>query len=56
MQTDLGDWIKRRLRRGIKEQGSAAQAMLERCGIPIAELKSEWSHQRQSQLSIRARK
>jgi hypothetical protein len=56
MQTDLSDWIKCHLRRVIKEQGSAAQAMLEQCGIPVTELKSEWSHQCQSQLSIYAHK
>lgn len=55
MQIDLGDWIKRRLKRGIKEQGSAAQDALDRCEVPIEELQSEWSKQRQSQLSIRAR-
>lgn len=54
MRADLGDWIKRRLRRGIKEQGSAAQDVLDRCEIPIDELRSQWSHQRHSQLSIRA--
>ncbi|KAG2104753.1 uncharacterized protein F5147DRAFT_775574 [Suillus discolor] len=54
MRIDLGDWIKRRLRRGIKEQGSAAQDALDRCGVPIEELQSEWLQQRHSQLSIRA--
>ncbi|KAG0705805.1 hypothetical protein DFH29DRAFT_980739 [Suillus ampliporus] len=34
MRADLGDWIKHRLRRGIKEQGSAAQDMLDHCKIP----------------------
>jgi hypothetical protein len=56
MRIDLGDWIKRRLRRGIKEQGSAAQDALDRCGVPIEELQSEWLQQRHSQLSIRARR
>ncbi|KAG2739561.1 hypothetical protein P692DRAFT_20881619 [Suillus brevipes Sb2] len=50
MRIDLGDWIKR----GIKEQGSAAQDALDRCEVPIEELQSEWSKQRQSQLSIHA--
>ncbi|KAG2751616.1 hypothetical protein P692DRAFT_20774814 [Suillus brevipes Sb2] len=54
MRIDLGDWIKRCLKRGIKEQGSAAQDALDRCEVPIEELQSEWSKQRQSQLSIRA--
>lgn len=56
MRTDLGDWIKRRLRRGIKGQGSAAQDALDQCEVSIEELQAEWSQQRQSQLSIRARK
>lgn len=55
MRADLGDWIKCRLRRGIKEQGSAAQGMLGRCEIHVDELQSQWSHQWRSQLSIRAR-
>ncbi|KAG1859382.1 hypothetical protein DFJ58DRAFT_840241 [Suillus subalutaceus] len=54
MRTDLGDWIKRRLRRGIKGQGSAAQDALDQCEVSIEELQAEWSQQRQSQLSIRA--
>ncbi|KAG2092828.1 uncharacterized protein F5147DRAFT_821605 [Suillus discolor] len=54
MRTDLGDWIKRRLKRGVGEQGTAAQSMLEECGVPINELCNEWASQRQSQLSIRA--
>ncbi|KAG2113956.1 uncharacterized protein F5147DRAFT_770605 [Suillus discolor] len=40
--------------RGIKEQGSAAQDVLDRCGVPIEELQSEWLQQRHSQLSIHA--
>jgi hypothetical protein len=56
MRADLGDWIKRRLKRGIKDQGSAAQDVLDQCEMPVDELRSQWSHQQQSQLSIRARK
>jgi hypothetical protein len=55
MRTDLGDWIKRRLKRGIEEQGTAAQSVLEECGVTIDELRNEWASQRKSQLSIRAR-
>ncbi|KAG1777166.1 hypothetical protein EV702DRAFT_1103447 [Suillus placidus] len=54
MRIDLGDWIKRHLKQGIKEQGSAAQDALDQCEVPIEELQSEWSKQRQSQLSIHA--
>jgi hypothetical protein len=56
MCADLGDWIKRRLKRGIKDQGSAAQDVLDQCEMPVDELRSQWSHQQQSQLSIRAHK
>jgi hypothetical protein len=55
MRADLGDWIKRRLKRGVGEQGTAAQSVLEECGVPIEDLRNEWASQRQSQLSIRAR-
>ncbi|KAG2737671.1 hypothetical protein P692DRAFT_201672633, partial [Suillus brevipes Sb2] len=54
MRIDLGDWIKRRLRRGIKDQGAVAQETLTKCQIPIEELRSQWLHQQKSQLSIRA--
>ncbi|KAG2744422.1 hypothetical protein P692DRAFT_201808444 [Suillus brevipes Sb2] len=54
MRADLGDWIKRRLKRGVGEQGTAAQSVLEECGVPIEDLRNEWASQRQSQLSIRA--
>ncbi|KAG2115640.1 hypothetical protein DEU56DRAFT_932629 [Suillus clintonianus] len=53
MRIDLGDWIKRRLRRGIKDQGAVAQETLTKCRIPIEELRSQWLHQQKSQLSIR---
>ncbi|KAG1857649.1 hypothetical protein C8R48DRAFT_775569 [Suillus tomentosus] len=52
MRMDLGDWIKRRLRRGIKDQGAVAQETLTQCQIPIEELRSQWHHQQKSQLSI----
>jgi hypothetical protein len=55
MRTDLGDWIRRRLKRGVEDQGSAAQSILRECGVAVEELRSEWASQRQSQLSIRAR-
>ncbi|KAG0699786.1 hypothetical protein DFH29DRAFT_983380 [Suillus ampliporus] len=41
MRGDLGDWIKQRLKRGVNDQGST-------------ELKSQWLHQRESQLLIQA--
>ncbi|KAG1851783.1 hypothetical protein C8R48DRAFT_810421 [Suillus tomentosus] len=54
MQSDLGDWIRRRLKRGINDQGTAAQEVLDQCELSIKDLESEWSQQRSSQLSVRA--
>ncbi|KAI6158808.1 hypothetical protein EDD17DRAFT_1487803 [Pisolithus thermaeus] len=54
MRTELGDWIRRRLRKGVHEQGSAAQEVLDNCGVSITELREQWSSQRAAQLSIRA--
>jgi len=56
MRTDLGDWIKRRLRRGVQEQGKLAQDQIEDCGIDVNELESQWASQKELQLSIRSRK
>ena len=56
MHTDLGDWIKRRLRRGVQEQGRLAQDQMEECGIEVKELERQWASQKESQLSIRTRK
>ena len=54
MRTDLGDWIKQRLRCGVQEQGKLAQDQIEECGIDMKELESQWASQRDSQLSIRS--
>ena len=54
MVTDLGDWLRRRLKKGIEEQGSAAQEVLNQCELGTVELCKEWSDQRSAQLSIRA--
>ncbi|KAG1770194.1 hypothetical protein EDD22DRAFT_977211 [Suillus occidentalis] len=54
MKDDLGDWIKRRLKRGIKDQGSVALDAINRCEISVEDLQAQWTDQRQSQLSIRA--
>jgi hypothetical protein len=55
MRADLGDWIRRRLKRGVKDQGTAAQEILDRCELSVEDLQLEWSQQRMSQLSVRAR-
>ncbi|KAI5998306.1 hypothetical protein EDD15DRAFT_2386945 [Pisolithus albus] len=54
MRTELGDWVRRRLKKGVREQGSAAQEVLDNGGVSIAELKEQWANQRAAQLSIRA--
>ncbi|KAG2125361.1 uncharacterized protein EDB93DRAFT_1244054 [Suillus bovinus] len=54
MRADLGDWIRRRLKRGIDEQGTAAQTTLDECDATVEDLRHQWALQRQSQLSIRA--
>ena len=56
MRADLGDWIRRRLKHGVKDQGTAAQEVLDRCELPVEDLQHEWSQQRVSQLSLRTRK
>ncbi|KAG2096306.1 uncharacterized protein F5147DRAFT_778354 [Suillus discolor] len=52
MQSDLGDWIRRRLKRGVNDQGTAAQEALDQCELSVNDLESEWSQQRSSQLSV----
>ena len=56
MVRDLGSWLKRRLKKGIQEQGETAQKVLDSCGILATDLRSQWTEQRAAQLSIRARK
>lgn len=55
MRADLGDWIKRRLRRGVQGQGQVAEYQLQDCGVDIKELEKQWASQKESQLSLRAR-
>ncbi|KAF8224141.1 hypothetical protein L208DRAFT_1425851 [Tricholoma matsutake] len=40
LRNDLGDWIKRRLTKGIESQMQEAQVVLDDCGVPIADLHS----------------
>ncbi|KAG2111091.1 hypothetical protein DEU56DRAFT_936200, partial [Suillus clintonianus] len=54
MRVDLGDWIKRRLKRGVNAQGAAAKEVLNKCGIETDDLQAQWEDQKKSQLSIRA--
>ncbi|KZT18731.1 hypothetical protein NEOLEDRAFT_1143025, partial [Neolentinus lepideus HHB14362 ss-1] len=54
LREDLGDYIKRRLVRGVQRQAREAEDELGACGVPIEELCSQWELQRAAQLSIRA--
>jgi len=55
MVSDLGDWLQRHLKKGIQEQSSAAQEVLDHCVLDVSELQKQWSDQHSAQLSIRAR-
>jgi hypothetical protein len=55
MHADLGEWVRHRLRRGVEDQGTAAQKILQECEVPVSDLRKEWAMQKESQLSIRAR-
>jgi len=56
MRSDLGDWIRCRLKKGIADQGTEARSIVDACGIEVPELQNQWSHQCTAQLSVRARK
>ncbi|KIJ19341.1 hypothetical protein PAXINDRAFT_57010, partial [Paxillus involutus ATCC 200175] len=54
MQKDLGSWLSHQMKKGVSEQGAAAQKVIDECKIPIPELQSQWGKQHSAQLSIRA--
>ncbi|KIK24298.1 hypothetical protein PISMIDRAFT_98714, partial [Pisolithus microcarpus 441] len=56
MWRDLGAWLKRQMRKGIGEQGSAAEEALAGCDVPVAKLQSQWTEQWEAQLLIWAHK
>ena len=56
LRDDLGDWIRRRLTKGIGGHATKAKITLDECGVSAEELRAEWELQRASQLSLRARK
>ena len=56
MLHDLGAWQKCRLKKGIHEQGNAAQKVIDTCVVLVSDLRSQWAEQRTTQLSVRARK
>ncbi|KAI6019105.1 hypothetical protein EDC04DRAFT_2869952 [Pisolithus marmoratus] len=45
MWTELGDWIRHCLKKGVCEQGSAAQEVLDNCDVSIMELQEQWVNQ-----------
>jgi len=55
MRRELGDWLRRRLQKGVGDQGSGVREVLDNCGASITELQEQWADQRATQLSIRAR-
>jgi hypothetical protein len=56
LRDDLGDWIRRRLTKGIEGHTTKAKKTLDECGVPAKELRTEWTSQQASQLSLRAHK
>jgi hypothetical protein len=54
--SNLGDWIRYRLIHGAQSQSDQAQKVLDECGFEVEELKHQWRLQKESQLSLRARK
>jgi len=56
MRRDLGDWLKRHLKKGVDDQGATAQEVLDNCDVSVTELQKQWDAQRAAQLSIRAHK
>jgi len=56
MRHDLGDWLRRRLKKGVGEQGAVVQEVLNNCGVSVPELQEQWADQQVTQLSLRAHK
>jgi hypothetical protein len=52
----LGDWINRKLDKGVGVQEAMARAELVKCGISEKELRQQWQKQKEAQMSVRARK
>ncbi|KAG2054503.1 hypothetical protein BDR06DRAFT_1049502 [Suillus hirtellus] len=44
MKADLGDWIKRRLKRGIKDQASAVLDVINRSETSVDDLRVQWAN------------
>ncbi|KAF8834007.1 hypothetical protein BDN67DRAFT_1016962 [Paxillus ammoniavirescens] len=55
MHKDLGSWLKRQMKKGVGEQGAAAQDVIEACEVSVSKLQTQWTKQCSAQLSVRAR-
>lgn len=44
------------MKKGVSGQGKEAERVLVDCGIPLDELREQWTLQKTAQLSLRARK
>ena len=51
----LGDWIHRKLQKGVIPQAEEADVVLKDCGVEELVLRKEWELQKESQLSLHAR-
>ncbi|KJA22000.1 hypothetical protein HYPSUDRAFT_67307 [Hypholoma sublateritium FD-334 SS-4] len=51
---DLGDWIKRRYHKGIKEKEERAQELVKQCNKSMTELDQQWNLQKTAQQSAPA--
>jgi len=45
MWRDLGDWLKRRLKKGVDDQGATAQEVLDNCDVSVTEHQKQWDTQ-----------
>lgn len=54
LRDDLGNWIRRRMKKGVSGQGKEAERVLVDCGISLDELREQWTLQKTAQLSLRA--
>lgn len=55
LRDDLGSWIKRRMKRGVEEQGRRANQVLSTITASKDELRGQWDLQKAAQMSVRAR-
>ena len=56
LRDDLGDWIRRRLKKGVQEQGQKARQLLNTVNVPDKELRWQWDLQKAAQMSVQSRR